>query len=121
MKTELFYFDDCPSYTQALENLKRALQLEQLPDEVEMIEVADPAMHKPSGSSAHHQSESTESMSRGWTPRPVDTRMGAVSIRAKVARWAGLRSTGFGRRSSESTTSEERHGGTARRATGGSQ
>ena len=43
MKAELFYFDDCPSYTQALENLKRALQLEQLPDEVEMIEVADPA------------------------------------------------------------------------------
>ncbi len=43
MKTELLYFDDCPSYTQALENLKRALQLERLPDEVEMIEVADPA------------------------------------------------------------------------------
>ncbi len=43
MKTELFYFDDCPSYKRALENLKKALQLEQLPDEVEMIEVADPA------------------------------------------------------------------------------
>ena len=43
MKTELFYFDDCPSYKQALENLKRDLQLERLPDVVEMIEVADPA------------------------------------------------------------------------------
>lgn len=43
MKTELLYFDDCPSYKQALENLKRALQLERLPDEVDMIEVADPA------------------------------------------------------------------------------
>ncbi len=41
MKAELFYFDDCPSYRQALENLARALQLEQLPDEVEMIPVAD--------------------------------------------------------------------------------
>ena len=43
MKTELFYFDDCPSWQQALENLKRALELEQLPDEVEMIQVTDPA------------------------------------------------------------------------------
>ena len=43
MKTELFYFDDCPSWQQALENSKRALELEQLPDEVEMIQVADPA------------------------------------------------------------------------------
>ena len=39
---ELFYFDGCPSWEQALENLKRALQLEQLPDEIEMIEVGDP-------------------------------------------------------------------------------
>lgn len=43
MKAELYYFDDCPSYRQALENLERALQLEQLPDEVEMIPVADAA------------------------------------------------------------------------------
>ena len=41
MKAELYYFDDCPSYTQALENLKRALRLEQCADEVEMIPVAD--------------------------------------------------------------------------------
>ena len=43
MKAELYYFDDCPFYRQALENLERALQLEQLPDEVEMISVADAA------------------------------------------------------------------------------
>ena len=43
MKTELLYFDDCPSHTQALENLKRALELERLPDAVEMIAVTDPA------------------------------------------------------------------------------
>jgi len=43
MKAELYYFDDCPSYRQALGNLQRALQLEDLPDEVEMIRVADAA------------------------------------------------------------------------------
>lgn len=42
MKVELFYFDGCPSYTQALQNLKDALHHEQLPDTVEMIHVADP-------------------------------------------------------------------------------
>ena len=40
---ELFYSDGCPSWEQALENLKQALQLEQLPDDVVMIQVADPA------------------------------------------------------------------------------
>jgi hypothetical protein len=40
---ELLYFDGCPSWEQALENLKRTLQLEQLPDEIEMIQVTDPA------------------------------------------------------------------------------
>ena len=43
MKAELYYFDDCPSYHPALENLKRALRLEQLSNELEMIQVADPA------------------------------------------------------------------------------
>jgi len=43
MKVELYYFDDCPSYTQALENLKCALFLEQLPDSAEMVPVADVA------------------------------------------------------------------------------
>ena len=42
-KLELLYFDGCPSWEHALENLTRALQLEQVPDEVEMIQVADPA------------------------------------------------------------------------------
>ena len=41
MKVEFLYFDGCPSYTQALQNLKDALHLEQLPDTVEMIHVAD--------------------------------------------------------------------------------
>ena len=40
MKTELFYFDDCPSYKQAAANLKEALRLEGLPETVEMVEVA---------------------------------------------------------------------------------
>ena len=34
-QVQLYYFDDCPSYQQALEHLRRALKLEQLPDEVE--------------------------------------------------------------------------------------
>jgi len=41
MKVELYYFDDCPSYTQALKNLTRALFLEQVPDSVEMVPVAN--------------------------------------------------------------------------------
>ncbi len=48
---------------------------------------------------------------QGETRTP--SRMGAVSIRTKAARWVGLRSKGFGRRSSESPTSEKRNGGTA--------
>lgn len=40
---ELFYFDGCPSWEPAVENLKQALQLEQWPAEVELIHVADPA------------------------------------------------------------------------------
>ena len=41
MKAELYYFDGCPSYGQALDNLKEALRLEQMPNEVKMISVAD--------------------------------------------------------------------------------
>ena len=41
MKVELYFFEGCPSYTHALQNLKDALRLEQLPDTVEMIHVAD--------------------------------------------------------------------------------
>jgi len=39
MKTELFYFDDCPSFAQAADNLKEALRLEGLPAELEMVKV----------------------------------------------------------------------------------
>lgn len=39
MKIELHYFDGCPSYIQALDNLKAALKLEGLPEDVEMIHV----------------------------------------------------------------------------------
>ena len=43
MPAELYYFDGCPSYRRALENLKSALRLEQCTDEVDMIPVADAA------------------------------------------------------------------------------
>ena len=39
MKTELFYFDDCPSYQPAELNLKEALRLEGLPETVELVQV----------------------------------------------------------------------------------
>jgi hypothetical protein len=39
MKTELYYFDGCPSYQQALANLKEALRLEGLPEDVAMLHV----------------------------------------------------------------------------------
>ncbi len=42
MKTELYYFDGCPSYQQALANLKKALRLEGLPEDVAMIHVEGP-------------------------------------------------------------------------------
>ena len=40
MKIQLYYFDDCPSYQKALDNLKEALRSQELPQEVEMIPVA---------------------------------------------------------------------------------
>ena len=39
VKTELYYFDDCPSYLRALDNLKEAQRLEQFPEQVDMIPV----------------------------------------------------------------------------------
>ena len=42
MKTELYYFDGCPSYQRALANLKEALRLEGLPEDVAMIHVDGP-------------------------------------------------------------------------------
>ena len=43
MKIKLYYFDDCPSYEKALENLKEALRSEGLAQEVEMVPVASEA------------------------------------------------------------------------------
>ena len=40
MKAELYYFDDCPSYSRALDNLKEALHLERLPAQIATIPVA---------------------------------------------------------------------------------
>ncbi len=39
MKTELYYFDGCPSYQHTLDNLNEALRLEGLPEDVAMIRV----------------------------------------------------------------------------------
>jgi hypothetical protein len=43
MKVELYYFDGCPSYLRALENLKEALRLEGISSEVVMINVTSDA------------------------------------------------------------------------------
>ena len=43
MKVELYYFDGCQSWQRARENLKHALQLEQISAQVETILVADSA------------------------------------------------------------------------------
>ena len=43
MTVELFYFDGCPSWQRARENVQHALRLEQEPDAIEMIAVADRA------------------------------------------------------------------------------
>jgi len=40
MKIELLYFDGCPSWQTGLENLKTALQMEQLEDSVELVKVS---------------------------------------------------------------------------------
>jgi len=41
VKIELQYFDGCPSWQTGLENLKSALQMEQLDDPVELVRVKD--------------------------------------------------------------------------------
>ena len=43
IKLKLYYFDDCPSYERARENLKDALHSEGLAQEVEMVPVASEA------------------------------------------------------------------------------
>ncbi len=42
MMAELYYFDECPSYHRALDNLKEALRLEHLSEQVAMIRVESP-------------------------------------------------------------------------------
>ena len=46
MKATLYHITDCPSYTTALKNLKEALRREGLPEDVEMVSVADEAQAK---------------------------------------------------------------------------
>lgn len=41
MKIKLLYFDGCPSWQTGLENLRTALQMEQLDDSVELVKVKD--------------------------------------------------------------------------------
>ena len=43
MKVELYYFDGCPSWEQALDNLKDALRFEQVSDEIGMVPVVNGA------------------------------------------------------------------------------
>ena len=41
MKIELLYFDDCPSWKTALENLESALAAEAIEAQIQLIEVVD--------------------------------------------------------------------------------
>ena len=41
MKIQLLYFDGCPSWETALQNLETACALEGLPAEIELVEVRD--------------------------------------------------------------------------------
>ena len=43
MKLELYYFGDCPSYKRALKNVREALRLEGLPEDVALIRVESEA------------------------------------------------------------------------------
>ena len=43
MKVELYYFDNCPSYPKAIANLREALRLEGLPEEVTLVPVESEA------------------------------------------------------------------------------
>ena len=43
MKVELYYFDSCPSYLKAIENVREALRLEGLPEDVTLIPVESDA------------------------------------------------------------------------------
>jgi hypothetical protein len=57
LKIELLYFDGCPSWQTGLENLKKALQMEQLEDSVELVKVnnnTDATRRKFQGSPSFH-------------------------------------------------------------------
>ena len=41
MKIELFYFDGCPAWQEALENLKTALAIESLEAEIHLVKVEE--------------------------------------------------------------------------------
>ncbi len=43
MNIELYYFDGCPSYLKAIENVREALRLEGLPEDVALIPVESDA------------------------------------------------------------------------------
>lgn len=43
MKVELYYFDDCPSYLKAAENVREALRLEALPEDMVLVPVLSDA------------------------------------------------------------------------------
>lgn len=43
MKVELYYFDGCPSYVKAIKNVREALRLEGLPEDVALIGVESDA------------------------------------------------------------------------------
>lgn len=43
MKVELYYFDGCPQYLKAIENVREALRLEGLPEDVTLIQVESDA------------------------------------------------------------------------------
>ncbi len=43
MNVELYYFDGCPSYLKAIENVREALRLEGLPEDVALIAVKSDA------------------------------------------------------------------------------
>ena len=43
MKVELYYFDGCPSYKQAVDNLRKALRLEGFSEDIAMVPVESDA------------------------------------------------------------------------------
>ncbi len=74
MNIQLFYWDGCPSYLRALDNLKEALRLEALMDSIEIVLVtteADAHAKRLIGSPTVHVNgedlEGTDAEARGFT------------------------------------------------------